>query len=235
MIYLICLAAWIISMSPTAAFADMAGPPEAFFLAFPVAVLGLIALMMFLAFKFLTVVKNNNEESEKPPKADTRAEAGGETRPAEMRTARLWFIELRYDVRFIALSKIVFTAAFVIVVILVAIGRDEMQKRRAEKMRINGKTKAKQDCDTLIQAILRHNSLEGVEVKDRYMAELKGKYITNLDEIKDVWGSRYEHDHARKTVYSKGPDGLHRDAAEAGGGADVEENKDDIFLFYGKR
>jgi hypothetical protein len=233
MIYLICLAACIISIFPTAAFADMAGPPEAFFLAFPVAVLGLIALMMYLAFNFLTVVKNDNEESEKPPTAATRAEAGGETRPAEMRTARLWFIELKYDVRYIAFSKYVFAAAFVIVLILVEIGQDEIQKRTAEKIRINGKTKAKQDCDTLIQAILRHNSLEGVEVKDRYMAELKGKYITNLDEIKDVWGSRYEHDHARKTVYSKGPDGLHRDAAEDGG-ANIEENKDDIFLFYGK-
>lgn len=235
MIYPICLAACIISISPTAAFADMAGPPEAFLLAFPVAVLGLIALMMLLAFKFLTVVKNDNEESGKKTTAATRAEAGGESGAVEMRTARLWFIEIGYDVRFVALSKVIFAAAFVIVPILIAVGRDETQKRRAEKMRYHGKTKAKQDCDTLVQAILRHNSLEGVEVKDRYMSELKGKYITNLDEIKDVWGNRYEHDHARKTVYFKGPDGLHRAAAEDGGGADVEENKDDIFLFYGKR
>jgi len=234
MIYLICLAACIISISPTAAFADMAGPPEAFFLAFPVAVLGLIALMMLLAFKFLTVVKNNNEESDAPPSADTPAGTGGESRTVEMRTARLWFIEIKYDVRFIALSKIIFAAAFVIVPILIAVGRDEMHKRRAEKMRYHGKTKAKQDCDTLAQAILKHNSLEGTEVKDRYMAELKEKYISNIDEIKDVWGNRYEHDHARKTVYSKGPDGLHRDEAD-GGSANIEENKDDIFLFYGKR
>ncbi|HBC76087.1 MAG TPA: hypothetical protein DC017_14795 [Candidatus Wallbacteria bacterium] len=234
MIYLICLAACIISISPTAAFADMAGPPEAFFLAFPVAVLGLIALMMLLAFKFLTVVKNNNEESDAPPSADTPAGTGGESRTVEMRTARLWFIEIKYDVRFIALSKIIFAAAFVIVPILIAVGRDEMHKRRAEKMRYHGKTKAKQDCDTLVQAILKHNSLGGTEVKDRYMAELKEKYISNIDEIKDVWGNRYEHDHARKTVYSKGPDGLHRDEAD-GGSANIEENKDDIFLFYGKR
>ena len=234
MIYLISLAACIISLSPTAAFADMAGPPEAFFLAFPVAVIGLIALVMFLAFKFLTVVKKDNENSDKAQAFDTQAESGGESRTVEMRTARLWFIELRYDVRYIAFTKFVFAAAFVIVLVLLAIGRDEMQKRRAEKMRYHGKTKAKQDCDTLVQAILRHNSAEGVEVKDRYMSELKGKYITNLDEIKDVWGNRYEHDHARKTVYSKGPDGLHIDAAD-GGGANIEENKDDIFLFYGKR
>jgi hypothetical protein len=234
MFYLIFLTAILLITLPEAAFADMAGPPDAFLLAFPAAVLCLMALTLYLALKFLTVVKNNNEESNNPPAADTPAEAGGETRPAEMRTAKLWFIELRYDVRFIALSKAVFVIAFIIVLVLTAIGRDEIQKRTAEKLRLNGKTKAKQDCDTLVQAILKHNSLGGSEVKDRYMAELKEKYISNLDEIKDVWGNRYEHDFARKAVYSKGPDGLHRDAAE-GGGAISDENRDDITLFYGKR
>ncbi|HOD41432.1 MAG TPA: hypothetical protein PKL57_12805, partial [Candidatus Wallbacteria bacterium] len=57
------------------------------------------------------------------------------------------------------------------------------------------KTKAKQDCDTFVQSIQKFNSLEGTTVQDKYMKELKGKYITNLDTMKDPWGNRYEQDY----------------------------------------
>ncbi|OQA81024.1 MAG: Type II secretion system protein G precursor [bacterium ADurb.Bin243] len=90
------------------------------------------------------------------------------------------------------------------------------------------KTKAKQDCDTFVQAIQKFNSLEGTTVQNKYMSELKGKYITNLDTMKDPWGNRYEQDYKKGIVYSKGPDGKHAD----GQPATHASNKDDIFVPY---
>lgn len=90
------------------------------------------------------------------------------------------------------------------------------------------KTKAKQDCDTFVQAIQKFNSLEGTTVQDKYMKELKGKYITNLDTMKDPWGNRYEQEYRKGIVYSKGPDSKHKE----GGGPSAPENKDDISVSY---
>lgn len=90
------------------------------------------------------------------------------------------------------------------------------------------KTKAKQDCDTFVQAIQKFNSLEGTTVQDKYMKELKGKYITNLDTMKDPWGNRYEQEYRKGIVYSKGPDSKHNE----GGGPSHPENKDDITVPY---
>ncbi len=90
------------------------------------------------------------------------------------------------------------------------------------------KTKAKQDCDTFVQSIQKFNSLEGTTVQDKYMKELKGKYITNLDTMKDPWGNRYEQDYRKGIVYSKGPDGKHADNQPA----THASNKDDIAVPY---
>ncbi|HBC73408.1 MAG TPA: hypothetical protein DC017_00860, partial [Candidatus Wallbacteria bacterium] len=90
------------------------------------------------------------------------------------------------------------------------------------------KTKAKQDCDTFVQAIQKFNSLEGTTVQDKYMKELKGKYITNLDTMKDPWGNRYEQEYRKGIVYSKGPDSKHTE----GGGPSDAANKDDIMVAY---
>ncbi|HNY13393.1 MAG TPA: type II secretion system protein [Candidatus Wallbacteria bacterium] len=90
------------------------------------------------------------------------------------------------------------------------------------------KTKAKQDCDTFVQAIQKFNSLEGTTVQDKYLKELKGKYITNLDTMKDPWGNRYEQEYRKGIVYSKGPDGKHTEGA----GANSPANKDDIVVAY---
>lgn len=89
------------------------------------------------------------------------------------------------------------------------------------------KTKAKQDCDTLCQAIEKHNSLEGYAVSTKDMLELQGKYITNLTAVKDPWGNNYEHDRLRGRVYSKGPDKKH-DPNDP----DSADNKDDINVSY---
>jgi prepilin-type N-terminal cleavage/methylation domain-containing protein len=88
-------------------------------------------------------------------------------------------------------------------------------------------TKAKQDCDTFVQAIQKFNSLEGTTVQDKYMKELKGKYISTLETLKDPWGNRYEQDYRKGIVYSKGPDGKHKD-----GPSSLPENKDDVFITY---
>ncbi len=90
------------------------------------------------------------------------------------------------------------------------------------------KTKAKQDCDTFVQAVQKFNSLEGTSVQDKYMKELKGKYITNLDTMKDPWGNRYEQEYRKGIVYSKGPDSKHKEGA----GPSHPENKDDIYVSY---
>ena len=90
------------------------------------------------------------------------------------------------------------------------------------------KTKAKQDCDTFVQAIQKFNSLEGTTVQDKYMKELKGKYITNLDTMKDPWGNRYEQEYRKGIVYSKGPDSKHT----TGKGTSDAANKDDIVVSY---
>jgi len=69
-------------------------------------------------------------------------------------------------------------------------------------------TKAKQDCDTYIQAIQKFNSLEKTIVKDEYMKEVKGTYITGLDTLTDPWKKRYKHDYNKRIVYSSGPNGI---------------------------
>lgn len=86
---------------------------------------------------------------------------------------------------------------------------------------------AKQDCDTLAQAIQKYNSLESAVVKSEDMNELAKKYITNLDRLRDRWGNRYRHDYSIGVVYSMGPDGKH-DPDNAGS----QYNKDDISVSY---
>lgn len=88
--------------------------------------------------------------------------------------------------------------------------------------------KAKQDCETLVMCVQKYNSLEGAAVQDRFMAELQGKYVTNLNTLKDPWANRYEHDPQKGIIYSKGPDGEHD--PEAGQGSGV--NADDIAVSY---
>ena len=90
------------------------------------------------------------------------------------------------------------------------------------------KTKSKQDCDILVEAVQKFNSLEGTTVQDKYMKELKGKYISTWETLRDPWGNRYEQEYRKGIVYSKGPDGKH----VAGGGSSNPSNKDDIVVAY---
>jgi len=88
--------------------------------------------------------------------------------------------------------------------------------------------RAKQDCDTFVQAVQKYNSLENTKVKDIYMIELNSKYIHNIDNLKDPWGNRYEQDYLKGVVYSKGPDGMHT----FGQGWSAPHNRDDITVNY---
>lgn len=75
------------------------------------------------------------------------------------------------------------------------------------------KAKAGQDCDTIVMAIEKYNSTQGgAVVKSAEMSELQGKFITNMDTIRDPWGEKYRHDAAARRVFSKGPDRRHDDA-----------------------
>jgi len=85
------------------------------------------------------------------------------------------------------------------------------------------KTKAKQDCDTIVQAVTRFNALEGVALKS--LDELAGKYITNIKELKDPWGNPYGIHTGAGFVFSMGPDGQSPYATTKGAAA---TKKDDI-------
>lgn len=82
------------------------------------------------------------------------------------------------------------------------------------------KTKAKQDCDTLCQAIQKYQALEGVAITT--LLDLKCKYLTNIDTLKDPWGNSYQIDLDRGCVYSRGPDG--QDNLCGGGTASNRDN-----------
>ena len=96
------------------------------------------------------------------------------------------------------------------------------------------KTKAKQDCDTIVQSIQKYNSLEGVMVEE--LMDLKGKYLTNIDTLRDPWGNSYQLDPYGGNVYSKGPDGQTK-LIDAGNGIkyidpDAKNVKDNIKVSY---
>jgi len=56
--------------------------------------------------------------------------------------------------------------------------------------------KAGQDCETLVQCILRYESREKAALKS--LMDLHGKYITNIDTLKDPWNNEYQLDTEKK-------------------------------------
>ena len=66
--------------------------------------------------------------------------------------------------------------------------------------------KAKQDCDSIVQAIQKYNSLEGTIVMDKHFKEIRGKYIQGCSVAKDPWGTKYMQNTNHQIVYSAGPD-----------------------------
>ena len=100
-------------------------------------------------------------------------------------------------------KDIIICSIISILLILLYYHKDIYQYYLTEKNKL---IKAKQDCETIAQAIQKYNTLEGTIVKDKYFKELKGKYITGFDAIKDPWGTRYMQNTNNHIVYSAGPD-----------------------------
>lgn len=64
--------------------------------------------------------------------------------------------------------------------------------------------KAKMDCERIASSVEKFNSLEGHPLID--LIELKQRYLTTIDSLKDPWGCVYRLDTNEGIVYSKGPD-----------------------------
>lgn len=67
--------------------------------------------------------------------------------------------------------------------------------------------KAKNDVHEIARAVYKYNSLEGSLCMS--LAELKSKYLANVDTLRDPWGRPYGYDPLYGIAYSSGPDGQH--------------------------
>ncbi len=90
-----------------------------------------------------------------------------------------------------------------IIGILVAVALPQFAKMSEDAKR----SKAKQDCQVIVDAINKFNNLEKAKLSS--LSQLKGKYISNLDTLKDPWGKAYAIDTGAGIVLSFGPDGKH--------------------------
>ena len=90
-----------------------------------------------------------------------------------------------------------------IIGILVAVALPQFTKMTEDAKR----SKAKQDCQVIAEAIHKFNNLEKVKLSN--IGQLKGKYLANLDTLKDPWGKPYAIDLMQGIVLSLGPDGKH--------------------------
>ncbi len=90
-----------------------------------------------------------------------------------------------------------------IIGVLVAVALPQFQSMTEDAKR----AKAKQDCQVFVDAINKFNNLEKARLTK--LSQLKGKYIANLETLKDPWGKPYAIDTAAGLVLSFGPDGKH--------------------------
>jgi len=90
-----------------------------------------------------------------------------------------------------------------IIGILVAVALPQF----ASMMDDSKRNKARQDCQTIAEAIHKFNNIEKTKLTG--INQLKGKYITNLDTLKDPWGRSYVLNLAAGLVVCTGADGKH--------------------------
>ena len=100
-------------------------------------------------------------------------------------------------------SLIELMIVIVIIGILVAVALPQFLSMNEDAKR----SKAKQDCQTIVDAINKFNNLEKTGLSK--LSQLKGKYIANLDTLRDPWGRPYAIDATAGMVLSFGPDGKH--------------------------
>lgn len=65
--------------------------------------------------------------------------------------------------------------------------------------------RASRDGETIARSIDRFETAEAREI--RTLLDLKSGYLTNIDTLKDPWGSPYQLDIPGRRVFSRGPDG----------------------------
>jgi len=95
---------------------------------------------------------------------------------------------------------------------------------------IDGKTiKARQDCETIARSIQIFNERENKKFET--LEDLKGKYITNLDILKDPWKNKYDVDIKQKLTFSKGPDGKST-YGFAKNSENTDDDKDNVCVSY---
>lgn len=90
-----------------------------------------------------------------------------------------------------------------IIGILVAVALPQFSAMTEDAKR----SKARQDCQTIAEAIHKFNNIEKTKLTS--INQLKGKYIMNLDTLKDPWGHSYALNLAAGLVVCTGPDGRH--------------------------
>ncbi len=95
-----------------------------------------------------------------------------------------------------------------IIGILVAVALPQFQTMTEDSK----KAKARHDTSEISKAVSKFCSLEGKMIDG--LSELRGKYMSNIDTLRDPWGKPYELDVVYGVVYSFGPDGKHTKAAK---------------------
>jgi len=102
-----------------------------------------------------------------------------------------------------AFSLIELMIVIAIIGILVAVALPQFASMTEEAKR----NKAKQDIQTIVEAIHKFNNLEKSKLTS--IGQLKGKYLANVESIRDPWGKPYAINLAAALVVSMGPDGKH--------------------------
>lgn len=119
--------------------------------------------------------------------------------------------ERRYGFSLIELMIVI-----AIIGILVAVALPQFMSMSDDAKR----SKAKQDCQVIVDAINKFNNIEKTRLTK--LSQLKGKYIANLDTLRDPWGRPYAIDATAGLVLSFGPDGRHDEKQNATWSDDIE-------------
>lgn len=102
-----------------------------------------------------------------------------------------------------AFSLIELMIVIAIIGILVAVALPQFTSMTEDAKR----NKAKQDIQTIVEAIHKFNNLEKVKLTS--IGQLKGKYIANIETVRDPWARPYAINLSAGLVVCTGPDGKH--------------------------